>query len=242
MRQKPISCEADLGARIDALIMAGGTGQRLRPLTHHTPKPLLPVGGRPILDHNIALLRAFGIENITVAVRYLKERIIEHIEEKGGARWIEEEEPMGTIGAARLLLQKDRLRSPNLLVMNADLLTDINIEAMYLRHLETEAWLTMAVAPYSVAVPFAVVDYEGDRVTGLTEKPTYHYYTNAGIYLLRREALEEIPAGEAFDATDLVERLTATGRRVSLFPIEGRWLDIGSPDDYRRACELAAMP
>ena len=123
--------------------------------------------------------------------------------------------------------------------MNSDLLTDLDLEAMYLKHIDTEAWLTMAVIPYTVSVPFAIIEHTGDRVEGLTEKPTYNYFANAGIYMLRREIAQSLPKGQFMDATDLVGSLLREGRRVSLFNLEGRWLDIGSPDDYRHACELS---
>lgn len=224
---------------VDAVLMAGGAGERLRPLTASVPKPLLPVGGKPIIEHNIDLLRSFGITNIKVAVNYLKEQIINHLADVKGISFIEEPHKMGTIGALSLLHANDNHNNnkKSIIVMNADLLTDINLEEMYLKHEETQAWMTMAVVPYSVAVPFAIVDHEGDRITGLSEKPTFNYDANAGIYLLRREAIAEIPAGEYFDATDLAEKLLALNRRLSLYPIGGRWLDIGSPSDYRRACE-----
>lgn len=212
----------------DAVLMAGGRGERLRPLTEQTPKPLLPVAGRPIIDHNIDLLRSYGIRNIWVAVNYLKEQIISHLPD---CRFIEEPSRLGTIGALSLF----EPGSPHVVVMNADLLTDVNLEAMYLRHIDTEAWLTVAAVPYTVSVPFAIMEHQGDRVTALSEKPTFNYCANAGIYILRREAIELIPKGVPMDATDLIDLLLKQDHRVSLFQLEGRWLDIGSPDDYRRA-------
>ena len=217
---------------IDAVLMAGGIGERLRPLTEETPKPLLPVGGKPIIDHNIFLLRQFGIQNIYVTVNYLKDQIKAHLKD---VVCIEEPVKLGTIGSLSLI---DDFRNPDILVMNADLLTDINLEAMYLRHLDTEAAITMAVVPYTVSVPFGIVDHEGDRVKGLVEKPTYNYYANGGIYLLRKEIVREIPKGRYMDATELIGNMIKNRRRVTLYPIEGKWLDIGSPDDYRLAKEL----
>ena len=219
----------------DGVLMAGGAGERLRPLTLHTPKPLLPVGGTPIIDLNVALMQQFGIERIFVTVNYLKESIRDYFDGNKTVTCVEEPFKMGTIGSLSLI---DGFESPNILVMNADLLTDINLEAMYLKHLETEAWLTMGAIPYTVSVPYAILEHHGDAVAGLTEKPTYNYYANAGIYLLKKEALKYIPKGEYMDATDLIERLISDGKRVSLFNIEGRWIDIGSPDDYRHACEI----
>lgn len=221
----------------DAVLMAGGAGERLRPLTLSTPKPLLPVGGRPIIDHNIELLHQFGIENIYVTVNYLKDLIIDHFRgSDAGVRCVEEPVKLGTAGSLSLI---DSFSAPNVVVMNSDLLTDIDLEAMYLKHLETEAWLTMAVVPYTVSVPFAIVEHRGDIVDCISEKPTYNYFANAGIYMLRREAINLIRKGERLDATDLIELLLRRGERVAMYKIDGKWIDIGSPDDYRHACEIS---
>ena len=224
----------------DAVLMAGGMGERLRPLTIDTPKPLLPVGTRPIIDHNIDLLHSFGIENIFVTVNYLKEQIIAHFaDSEKGVKCVEEPEKLGTMGSLSLV---SGFSSPHVIVMNADLLTDINLEAMYLKHIETEAFLTMAVVPYTVSVPFAIIRHSADKVEGLEEKPTYNYLANAGIYMLRREVADSLPKGQHLDAPDLIEKLISDGKRVSLFTIDGRWIDIGSPDDYRHAQEVCFEP
>ena len=224
----------------DAVLMAGGQGERLRPLTLSTPKPLLPVAGTPVIDHNIALLRSFGIERIFVVANYLKDQMKSHLRAAHpGLACIEETHPCGTIGGISLI--KD-FHSPNVIVMNADLITDINLEALYLRHIETEAWLTVAVVPYTVSVPYAIVESDGTRVTGLHEKPSYNFHANAGIYIMRRELAEELPENIPLDATELIESLLKRDLRVSLFDIKGRWIDIGSPDDYRYACELLKNP
>lgn len=218
---------------VDAVLMAGGMGERLRPLTEKTPKPLLQVKGSPIIDHNISLLRQFGIENIYVTVNYLKESLKAHLQKD--CMVVEEPSRLGTIGSVSLVTD---FSNPHILVMNADLLTDIDLEAMYRLHISTDAWLTMAAVDYSVSVPYAIVSHEGDRVEGLQEKPTYNYAANAGIYLLRKEATALIPKREYMDAPDLVTALIRTGKRVSLYRHDGKWLDIGSPDDYRRAQEM----
>lgn len=222
------------------VLMAGGRGERLRPLTLDTPKPLLEVGGRPIIEHNIELMQSYGVEDIYITVNYLKERIMEYIgtrDEGQGTRiqCVEEPRSLGTMGSLSLI---EDITAPNIIVMNADLLTDINLEALWLKHLETEADLTVAVTPYTVSIPFAIMEHEGDRVTGLTEKPTYNYYANAGIYIMRREVKESLPKGRYLDAPDMIENIIQGGARVSQYVVEGRWIDIGSPDDYRHACEL----
>lgn len=229
------------------VLMAGGKGERLRPLTLDTPKPLLEVGGRPIMEHNISLMQSYGVEDIYITVNYLKEKIVEYVgaRDKGQGtssegrgtriRCVEEPVRLGTMGSLALI---EDIKAPNIIVMNSDLLTDINLEALWLKHTETEADITVAVNPYTVSIPFAIMTHEGDRVTGLTEKPTYNYFTNAGIYILRKEVKESLEKGKYLDAPDLIERVIAEGGKVSQYVMEGRWIDIGSPDDYRHACEL----
>ncbi len=223
---------------IDAVLMAGGKGERLRPLTLTTPKPLLPVEGKPIIDHNVDNLLRCGVEKIYVTVNYLKEQIIRHFEEsdkyRGKVICVEEPCRLGTMGSLSLC---KGLTAETILVMNSDLLTNISFEKMWLQHVESGASLTMAVVPYTVSVPFAIIESEGRRITGLGEKPTYNYLANAGVYMMKREVTERIPSGEYLDAPDLVSELLSDGERVEYFRIEGTWLDIGSPADYEAACK-----
>lgn len=219
-----------------AVLMAGGVGERLRPLTLQTPKPLLAVGGRPIIDHNLQLLREYGVKDIYVTVNYLKDKIITHLKEDWpGVRYVEEPSKLGTIGSLSLI---DDIPENDIIVMNSDLLTDINLEAMWLKHNESKADITVAVTPYTVSIPFAIMEHSGDRVEGIIEKPTYNYYANAGIYMLRKEIKERIEKGKYLDAPELIDRVLESGGRVSQYVVRERWLDIGSPDDYRHACEL----
>lgn len=227
---------------VDAVLMAGGRGERLRPLTIDRPKPLLEVGGKAIIDYNIDSLRANGIRNITVTVNYLKEQIQAHFDHPryhGLVRCVEEPGPLGTIGSLSLV---EGLESDHVLVMNSDLLTTLDFERLYMAHLESGAELTMAVVPYTVSIPFSIIRTEGERVTGLTEKPTYNYFAGAGVYLMDRNAVGRIARGERLDAPDLVERIIADGGEVGYFPVKGTWIDIGSPDDYRYANELMSRP
>lgn len=224
---------------IDAVLMAGGRGERLRPLTLDTPKPLLPVGPKPIIDHNVDELLACGIDNIYVTVNYLKEQIIEHFKDPrfhGRIHCVEEPRRLGTMGSLALC---NGLVHDTVLVMNSDLLTTLDFEQMWLAHIRHNAALTMAAIPYPVSVPFAIIEADGRRVTGLSEKPTYNYYANAGVYMMRRDVALDIPRDEYLDAPDLILRLIQQGQTVRYFPIDGRWIDIGSPDDYRAACKWA---
>lgn len=219
---------------LSAILMAGGKGERLRPLTLTTPKPLLPVGSRAIIDHNIDLLRRAGITDISVTVNYLAEQIEAHFQ-GSEVKTVRELEPLGTIGAAALC---DIPPSGASIVMNADLLTSISLEDMYIHHRAHAADITIAAIPYDVSIPYAILSTQGPSVIGLEEKPSYSYYANAGIYIIDNSLLRSLPAAVRTDATDLIESAIRSGRTVTFFPISGTWIDIGSPADYSRACTL----
>lgn len=223
---------------IDAVLMAGGRGERLRPLTENVPKPLLPVGGKPIIDYNVEELEACGVKNIYVTVNYLADQIMEHFDRKTeGCRVSCVKEPcrLGTMGSVALV---DGLSHDNVLLMNSDLLTTLDFEAMYLHHVRDGADITIASVPYNVSVPFALMKMEGGRVIGLDEKPTYNYFANGGVYLIKRHLLSRLEKGEYMDAPDFIASVIKSGGNVGCFPIEGTWIDIGSHDDYRYANEL----
>ncbi len=222
----------------DAVLMAGGRGERLRPLTLDTPKPLLKVGGKPIIDYNVEALSSFGIKDIYVTVNYLKDQIIDHFSDpkwQGNVHCIEEPRRLGTMGSVALI---DTLSQDHVIVMNSDLLTNIDFEKLWRHHVDVGAALTMATIPYIVSVPFAILKTDGDRVTGLEEKPTFNHFANAGVYIIDRKVLKDIKRGEYLDAPDFVESLIAKGKKVSHFAIDGTWIDIGSPDDFRYANEV----
>ena len=224
----------------DAVLMAGGRGERLRPLTLNTPKPLLNVGGKPIIDYNIESLQRYGVNDIYVTVNYLKEQIIGHFADskwEGKVHCIEEPCRLGTMGSVALI---DNLHQDYVIVMNSDLLTNIDFERLWQHHVDSGAVLTMATVPYTVSVPFAILKAEGDRVTGLEEKPTFNYFANAGVYIIDRNVLGFIKRGEYLDAPDFVEILISKGMKVSHFTIDGTWIDIGSPDDFRYANEVTS--
>lgn len=228
---------------LDVVLMAGGKGERLRPLTLETPKPLLEVAGRPIIDRNIELLETFGINHVFVTVNYLHEKIEDHFAARNATaarakvECVLEPKRLGTLGSLALI---PSFTHEDVLVMNSDLLTSIDFEKMLLHHKRTGAALTVGAVPYTVSVPYAIMRSEGSRVTGLEEKPTFNYFANGGVYIIRTELVELIPQGKFLDAPDFIEQLIAHGKRVELFPIEGRWIDIGNPDDYRAANKLLA--
>lgn len=224
---------------IDAVLMAGGKGERLRPLTEKTPKPLLPVGDKAIIDHNVDRLISFGIKHISVTVNYLSEQLEEHFREPHNEIQVEtirEPEFLGTIGSIRFV---PRFFNDTIVVMNSDLFTDINYEDFYLHFKEHDADMSVAAVPYSVSIPYGILDIKERRnIKGLIEKPTYDYYANAGIYLIKKSALEMIPEDTFFNATDLIESLIAKNKKVIRFPLNGTWIDIGNPQEYKRANEL----
>lgn len=223
---------------IDAVLMAGGKGERLRPLTETTPKPLLKVGDKCIIDHNIDRLINYGIKHISVTVNYLKEQLEEHFTESRGdvkVQTIREPKFLGTIGSVRFVSE---FYNDTILVMNSDLFTNINYEDFYLHFKEHDAEMSVAAVPYTVSVPYGIFDLEGRNINGLIEKPTYNFYANAGIYLVKRRALDEIPDDTFFNATDLIEKLIGEGKKVIRFPLNGTWIDIGNPQEYQKANEL----
>ena len=224
---------------IDAVLMAGGKGERLRPLTLETPKPLLKVGDKCIIDHNIDRLISYGVKHISVTVNYMKEQIEDHFSVPRGEVKVQtvcEPKFLGTIGSIKFV---ENFYNDTVLVMNSDLFTNINYEDFFLHFKEHDADMSVAAVPYSVQVPYGIFKIEERRnITGLVEKPTYDYYANAGIYLIKKSALDLIPGDTFFNATDLIEALIAQGHKVIRFPLNGTWIDIGNPQEYKRANEL----
>lgn len=223
---------------IDAVLMAGGKGERLRPLTEKTPKPLLPVGDKCIIDHNIDRLIEYGVNHISVTVNYLGEQLEEHFKEVRDnvhIQTVREPKFLGTIGSIRFI---PKFYNDTVLVMNSDLFTNINYEDFYMHFKEHNADMSVAAVPYDVDIPLGVLNLEGRNITGLSEKPHFGYYANAGIYLIRKSALSMIPEDRMFHSTDLVEALIAAGRKVIRFPLNGTWIDVGTPQEYKRANDM----
>ena len=223
---------------IDAVLMAGGKGERLRPLTEKTPKPLLKVGDKAIIDHNIDRLINYGVKHISVTVNYLAEQIEEHFREpRRGVpiHCVREPKFLGTLGSIKYVKE---FFHDTILVMNSDLFTNINYEDFYLHFKEHDADMSVAAIPYTVSVPYGVFELSGRNIKGLVEKPSYNYYANAGIYLIKRSAIKEIPKDTFFNATDLIARLIAEDKKVIRFPLNGTWIDIGNPQEYQKAKDL----
>lgn len=223
---------------VDAVMMAGGKGERLRPLTENTPKPLLPVGDKAIIDHNIDRIISYGVQHISVTVNYLKEQIENHYQvPRNGVKIQTVREPkfLGTIGSIKFV---PRFFNDTILLMNSDVFTNIDYEDFFLHFQHHDAEMSVAAIPYNVSIPYGILDLDGRNIQGILEKPKYTYYANAGIYLIKRSALEEIPSDTFFNATDLVEKLIAAGKKVIRYPLNGTWIDIGNPEEYQKAQDL----
>jgi NDP-sugar pyrophosphorylase family protein len=220
---------------LSAVVMAGGFGTRLLPLTEKLPKPMLPVGGRPLLELAIDQLRRAGIKNVNVTTHYLPETISDYFGtgEMFGVRlnYLQEEHPLGTAGGIKLLKQFDA----TMLVINGDILTGAPFGAMLDYHRSYHADLTIGVRKYEVQVPFGVVECEDVHVKGLEEKPSLSFFINAGTYLIEPAVCDFIPAGQRFDMTELINKLIEAGRIVVSFPIMEYWLDMGRHEDYAKA-------
>lgn len=220
---------------ISAVIMAGGFGKRMRPFTEDLPKPMLEVGGRPLLEHTIDQLCQSGINNVNITTHYRAEAIQKHFGDGAdfGIRinYVPEDQPLGTAGALSLLEPHDE----PILVINGDILTKVDFRSMLKFHQENNSDLTVGVSRYDIQIPFGVVDTNGIVVQGITEKPQMNFLVNAGIYLIEPSVLDDVPEGEPFDMTDLIQILSEKGGRIINFPIVEYWLDIGELSDYERA-------
>lgn len=223
---------------IEAVIMAGGEGKRLHPLTLNIPKPLLEIGGKPILEYNIDLLNMYGIEKITISINYLGDQIKNYFSDGSSKElkidYIEEKSFLGTIGSVSLV---NDFKKDYFLVMNSDLLTNIDLEDFYLQILKTNSLIGVATIPYKVSLPYGVIETEDNFVTNLKEKPTYTYYSNAGIYLIHKSLKKDIPYNTFFNATDLIDLCLGKKINVLNYPILSYWLDIGKHEDYAKAQE-----
>lgn len=223
----------------EAILMAGGEGKRLRPLTENTPKPLLKVGDKPIIEHNIDRLIHVGIDKIHLSINYLGEQLENYFKDgkdKGiQISYVKETKPLGTIGS--VLLCEDFLHD-DIIVMNSDLLTNIDFADFYKSFKNCDADMAVAATSYHVDVPYAVLEAdEKQTVKSLKEKPRYTYFSNAGIYILKKSLLAMIPEDEFFDITDLMEKVLRMDKKIITYPINGYWLDIGRHEDYTKAQE-----
>ena len=221
---------------LDTIIMAGGEGKRLRPLTENTPKPLLKVGDKPIIEHNLERLALYGIDDFWISLKYLGEQIKDHFGDGNDRNihinYLWESKPLGTIGAVSNI---EEFQHDYVLLTNSDILTNLDYEHFFLDFIRQQADLSVVTIPYLVDIPYGVLETSNGHVINLREKPTYTYYSNGGIYLIKRAALEYLPKNEFFNATDLMELLIQKNKKVISYPLSGYWLDIGKHEDFEKA-------
>lgn len=220
---------------IDAILMAGGKGSRLLPLTEKTPKPLLKIGGKEIISYNIDRLFQHGIINQNITLNYLGNQIenfcIDYNNEINFS-FIKEPKFLGTAGSLSLI---NNFNNEVILLMNSDLLTNIDYEDFYKTFIDKEADMMVASVPYQINLPYAIFETENREIKALKEKPSYTYYANAGIYLFRKDILKYIPHNKIYNATDLMEKIVSQGKKLIHYPIRSYWLDIGKHVDFERA-------
>jgi dTDP-glucose pyrophosphorylase len=223
----------------DVIIMAGGKGERLMPLTKDTPKPMLPVGDKPLLEHQINLLAKYSIKNIYISVNYLASKIKDFFCD--GSNWgvtikyLHENKPLGTLGAIKLA---DSFEQDYILIINSDILTNIDLAGFFHAFIRSGADMAVAASSYYVQVPYGVLEVDHENtIHAIKEKPSFTYYSNAGIYFVKKELINLIPANQMYNVTDLMQYLISNGKKVISYPILGYWLDIGRFEDYQKAQE-----
>lgn len=223
---------------VDVVIMAGGKGERLRPLTDTIPKPLLKVGGKAIMEYNVDRLALYGIDDFWVSVKYLGEQIEAYFGDGSNKNiainYIWENEALGTIGAVSKI---HNFTQDYILVTNSDLLTNLDYEDLFIDFIEKDADISVVTIPYQVDIPYAVLETQAGDIKSFKEKPSYTYYSNGGIYLIKKTALQYLPTNSFFNATDLIEKLIAENLKVISYPLVGYWLDIGKHEDFKKAQE-----
>ncbi len=220
---------------IDAIIMAGGRGNRLKPLTNKTPKPLLKIGGKEIISYNFDRLKSYGIINQNITVNYKSDQIVNFCENyDSGINFniVKEDKFLGTAGSVSLI---ENFENDTVLLMNSDLLTNIDFEDFYLEFLRQDADILVASFAYEVSIPFGVFECTDSKINSLKEKPTETYFTNTGIYLIKKDILKYIPKGKFYNATDLMDKVITENKKLIHYPIQGYWLDIGRMIDFEKA-------
>ena len=218
------------------VIMAGGLGSRLSPLTDETPKPMLNVGKKPILETIVDTLREHGFYDIHLSVNYLADVVEKHFGDgsKYGVKisYLREDKRLGTAGALSLL--KTVSEHP-ILIMNGDVLTNLNYSQLLDYHITSSSDATMCVREYELQIPYGVVETKSNQISAIVEKPKKRYLVNAGVYVLQPDVIDNIPKDIYYDMTDLFTELTKNGRNATVFPVREYWIDIGQPEDYKIA-------
>jgi NDP-sugar pyrophosphorylase family protein len=220
-----------------AVILAGGKGSRLEPYTHVFPKPLMPIGNRPIMEIVLSQLASAGISEAIITLGHQAAKFVKMVTAAGDfdlkISYSEEKKPLGTAGPLKKIKNPGR----NFLVLNGDILTDLDFSEFIAFHKASGAIATIASFQRTIGIDFGVIETEGDIITDYLEKPQLEYLVSMGIYAFKRDVLKYIPAGRRFDFPDLVQRLLADGHSPAVYRHRGLWLDIGRPDDYKTAVE-----
>ena len=225
---------------IESVIMAGGRGKRLSPMTDNIPKPMLKLGDKPIIEHNIDMLSSFGINSIHISINYLGDQIKKAFGNGNSKNirieYITENKPLGTAGSLALI---KNIKSEYVLLMNSDLFTNIDLEKMYNKMIANDADMIIASTNYNIDVPYAILENGPENnIISLSEKPSYTYNSNAGIYIFKKELINKIPKNEFFDITDLIVELIKENLKIINYSIAGYWIDIGKLGDFKKAKEL----
>lgn len=218
-----------------AVLMAGGQGTRLRPLTIDTPKPMVKINGIPILERQIKQLKAHGFSKFYISVNYLAEQITDYFQDGKSfgvsIQYLHEKKRLGTVGALSLI--KDDIED-NFLLMNGDLITDIDFSELKKFHLARKSVMTIAAINHQVTVPFGVLKVKNHSLINIIEKPVYSNLCNAGIYMINKNVMNSIPNDIYTDITDTIESSLSAGDQISVFSVYESWSDVGTPEDLKK--------
>jgi len=221
---------------IDVVIMAGGKGLRLKPLTNHLPKPLLKIKNKCIIDYSFDRLIDYGVENFFISVNYLGHLLEEHFDDRKdigiSTKFIHENKPLGTVGAISKIKE---FKNEYVLITNSDIITNIDYEDFLIDFIEKDADMSVVSIPYEIEVPYAVIKTDDDRVQSFEEKPTYKYFANGGIYLTKKHVLDKIPKNKFYDATELMQAALNDNLKLINYPLKDYWIDIGKHRDFERS-------
>lgn len=220
-----------------AVIMAGGEGKRLRPLTEDMPKPMVDINGIPLLERQILKLSKMGIKKIFISVNYLADIIKGHFKDGSSfdvdISYIDETKKLGTAGALSLMPQDNKYK--DIIVINGDVLTTSDFQNLFDFHINQESILTISAINYKIDIPFGVIEFEETTVKSIKEKPSEQFFCNAGIYAISSEAIKLIPENQFHNMTDLIDKCIKDKHNVSVFPVHEFWSDIGTAEDLKKA-------
>lgn len=219
------------------VLMAGGLGSRLKDITSDIPKPMLKIGGKPILETIINQFSSNGYKKFYISVNHMSEKIIDYFENGENFNvaidYLIENKRMGTVGCLSLI-EDDNIEEPFFL-MNGDILTNVDFDCMLKEHIKNQNEITIATIKRENSIPYGVIEYDGEKVTNILEKPTYEYIVSAGLYIINQNLIKEIPKDEYYDITSLFNKLLEENRKIGIYDINDYWLDIGQPEDFHKA-------